>query len=912
MPAEAEYNLFTRFMFRAQPGVGQMGKVSRAFASLQKRAKMARMGVQQMGMGVRNLAIVGAGLTAVLGTVIKKGAEFNKQMSVVQSVTKVGEQGLRRMKEEAMRLGASTSFTAKQAGEGMEHLARAGFNAGMVIKAINPTLRMAEADSMELGTAAQIVAASLKAFGLEAGKSANVADALAYVSARSNTNVTMLGEALKYTGTTARFSNQSFEETVGALGLLANVGIRGSLAGTALKNAFLKLTRGTKAAQKVFGGKKGLTEALTDDNQKMISLNKMVKAVIDRLAKVPNQLERTSLAFKIFGIRGKATMDAFNAAMEQKRAGGTGPKDLDTLMDNISVKSKGMAMAMSKMRLDNLAGDWTIFKSAMDNVAISIGSMLEPELRKLFGRVGRPGEPGGLVGSFQSLGKAVNDLNQGMSETTILQKYGNRIGSIALGIKEAFTGVREALVEMGQTVKSVFERLVGSNKGTIKSLTKTIAKFIMWGTVLTPIIAGVAGIGIAASGMFNVLVGGFRLISALTSGWGIALLAIMAIFSGTGKKGETTFEKLARGLKNLTKLAYALTYPFRLLIEYLGPIKGLLAGVVGYKLLKGGGRRLLGGIGGRMAARGGMMGSIAGRFLGRAGATGMPVYVTNWGEAGGLLGGGLGGLPLGAGKAGLLARGGLGAAGAAGAGKAGLGISGALGVAKSAAAVTGTLSAVGLSLGFFGAALSPAIAGLKLMGEAYTEAGRKKKRKELLSGHNLRVMAGQMIGMIDVMLGEKRKTDRAGWGGKRAETPEEHRARLRKGAGIRLGEKTGVTSGTFGKLRAIATLMKTNPELAHAKLMKVWDKYEKVSLIQEKHLLAQAGLTKEMMLKLKALAGLSDDQVQKIARSITVKVHLDGKVIAISTKDTQSDNDRRSGKKGSSQKARRVGGSSRK
>jgi TP901 family phage tail tape measure protein len=855
-----------------------------------------------MGMGVRNLAIVGAGLTAVLGTVVKKGAEFNRQMAIVRSVTKVGAEGLQSMKDRAMELGASTSFTAKQAGEGMEHLARAGFNAKQVIAAISPTLRMAEADSMELGSAAQIVASNLKAFGLEANKSQYVADVLAYVSARSNTNVTGLGEALKYSGTTARFAGQNFHDTVGALGLLANVGIRGSLAGTALKNAFLKLTRGTKAAQKVFGGKAGLLKALTDSDGKMIKLNVMVKKVIDRLAKVPNQLERTSLAFKIFGIRGKATMDAFNAAFAQKKQ-----KDFNTLMTNVETKSKGMALSMSQIRLKNLAGDWTIFKSALDNVAISIGSMLEPELRKLFGRVGRPGEPGGLVGAFQSLGKAVNDMNKGMSETAILQKYGNRIGSIALGVKEAFTGVREALVEMGQTFKSIFQRLIGSNKGTIKSLTKTIAKFIMWGTVLTPIIAGVAGIGIAASGMFNIISGGFKLIGVLTSGWGIALLAVLTILSGTGKKGETTFEKLARGIKNLTKLAYALTYPFRLLIQYLGPLKGLLAGVLGYKLAKFGIKRLAGGIGARMAGRGGMLGGIAGKFMGRAGATGMPVYVTNFGEAGGLLGG-AGGLPLGAGRAGLLARGAAGAGAAGAAAKGGLGISGALGWAKSLAGLAGTASAVGVTLGFFGAALSPAIAGLKIMGDAYTTEGRKRKKEELLRGFNMGQTIGAALGAADIALGRKRRTDRAGWGGKADETWAEKRAREQRGAGVRLGKVAGVSPEIFAKMKSIAQLATKNPELAHAKLMEIGTKYEEVTAFLSKQQLSQLGLNEEMMAKLKALAGLTEAQVDKIARSITVKVMVDGRELAISSKTNQDDNKKRSGLKPARKAAVRKGG----
>ncbi|MCK5019302.1 MAG: phage tail tape measure protein [Candidatus Peribacteraceae bacterium] len=627
MAANIEYPLSARFIFKGEPGTSQMNRTGRAFKNLQKNAMMARAGIQQIGSGVRQLAMAGAAVSMVMVGVIKKAAGFNKQMAVVRSVTTVSAAGFENMRREAMRLGASTSFSSKQAAEGMEHLARAGFSANMVIQAISPTLRMAEADSMSLATAAKIVAAQVKAFQLNASESQGVADALAYTSARTATDVTELGEALKYSSATASAAGQNYRDTIGALGMLANIGIRGSLAGTALKNAFLKLTRMTKASQKLFGGRKNLLNVLTDpETGKMKKLHGIIFETIRKLQGVNNEAERSAMAFKIFGLRGKAMMDALRVAK---------PEDLAKVFDDMGKKSAGMAMKMSKMRLDNLAGDWIIFRSAVDNAAISIGSMLEPELRKLFRGAG------GIIPRIQALSKAVEDMNAGMSEIDVIKKYGKTLSGIAFGLKEAFVEVKETVVKAGGFIGKMMGRITGEGGKGVKVITKMIAKFTMFAVVLTPVIAGIGALGIVGGGALSVLIGGMKVLSALTTPWGIAMMAIVHIFAGFGKKGETTFERMARGAKNLTKAIYTITWPLRKVAQYIGSINTLLIAMAGYKITK----MLITGKLMGMASKGGTMG----RMMGMAGAGGMPVYITNW-PMGGMGGGvpGAGGVGRGA------------------------------------------------------------------------------------------------------------------------------------------------------------------------------------------------------------------------------------------------------------------------
>ena len=351
-----QYDLFARFNFKGQPGTGQVGRASRAFRTLKRNAHAARASIQRIGGGLRQLTFVAAGAAMAVGLIVKKTMDFNKQMSVVQSVTQTTGKNFARLRSTALQMGAATSFTAKEAGEGMEALGRASLTTGEIISAIQPTLNMAAADTMDLGSAAKIVASSMKQFQLQADKANMITDVLAYTSAKSNTNVSELGEALKYAGATAFGAGQSFENTVGSLAMLANIGIKGSMAGTTLKNALVKLTRQGSAARKLFGGKKGLNDALTDTHGKMRPINQIILVAVGRLRKIKNEATRTKLAFEIFGIRGKAAMDAFMAA---------DPASLAKHFEDIGNKATGMASKMAKARLDNLAGDLTLLKSQL-------------------------------------------------------------------------------------------------------------------------------------------------------------------------------------------------------------------------------------------------------------------------------------------------------------------------------------------------------------------------------------------------------------------------------------------------------------------------------------------------------------------------------------------------------------------
>ena len=511
-------------------------------------------------------------------------------------------------------MGATTAFTAKEAGQGMEALGRASLSTGQIITAIQPTLNMAAADTMELGQAATIVASSMKQFSLKAGKAQMIADVLAYTSAKSNTNVTELGEALKYVGATAFGAGQSFENTVGSLALLANIGIRGSAAGTALASAIVKLTKQTSAARKLFGGKAGLNRALTDTSGKMRPINQIILQAVDRLKKIKNEATRAKLAFEMFGIRGKKAMDAF-------MAGKADPKSLAKHFEDIGNKAAGMAQKMAQARLDNLAGDFTLLKSAAEGVAISIGSMIVPSLRALIsGGTGK----GGAIAFFQNLAHAINMVNTGAKETAVAKKYGGTIAAVAFGIKEAIAGVKEAFIEVGKTIKPIFKKFFGGGKQTIKTIAKIATKAILFLTILGPIAIGLGAVSMAAGGMFKVLSGGLGLIKFAFSPLGLAIGVVAIAIKSLKREGESTFGFLHRIIKGVASAFSPLIRALKWMVKHVG----VLGTVVGVGIAAKGGKMLLGGLLGRVAGRfggGGMLGGLAARMSGA-----QPVYVVNW------------------------------------------------------------------------------------------------------------------------------------------------------------------------------------------------------------------------------------------------------------------------------------------
>lgn len=228
-----------------------------SFRLLDKEFKKGIGGIKaQMNKlkGFATTALAGLGIANFGKSMIEAGKNFESGMARVKSVTNATEAQMKMMSDEAERLGATTKYSASQAAGALENLTRNGLKAEQATKALSKTLQLAQANSMELADAADLATNVMNGFGLTVDQLTRVNDNLSSTASHSATNALELGEAIKTVAPLANNCGISIEEVSAALGTLANVGIKGSDAGTALKQVLIGLSsetpKGAKAMAK--------------------------------------------------------------------------------------------------------------------------------------------------------------------------------------------------------------------------------------------------------------------------------------------------------------------------------------------------------------------------------------------------------------------------------------------------------------------------------------------------------------------------------------------------------------------------------------------------------------------------------------------------------------------------------------
>ena len=196
--------------------------------------------------------VTGGGIMAFGSKILQVGRDFNDGMARVRAVTQASTEELKMMSDEAKRLGATTAYTAAEAAGALENLTRNGLNATQATNALSPTLEFAQANTIGLAEAADIMTNVSNGFNMGVEGMAQVSDSLSWTASHSATNVSQLAEALKNAAPFGAALGQPIEEVNAALGVLADVGIKGSDAGSALRMVMLGLATSTAKQQKVF------------------------------------------------------------------------------------------------------------------------------------------------------------------------------------------------------------------------------------------------------------------------------------------------------------------------------------------------------------------------------------------------------------------------------------------------------------------------------------------------------------------------------------------------------------------------------------------------------------------------------------------------------------------------------------
>lgn len=297
---------------------------------------------------------------------------FGKEMSRVQALTRIDQNSpqFKALREQALKLGSETQFTAGDAASGQAFLAMAGFTPQAIQAALPGVLSMATAGGMDLGETADIGSNILTQFGLSADQMDRVGDTLTAAFTRTNTDLRALGETMKYAGPVAGKLGISLEQAAAMAGVLANMGIRGSDAGTALRKSLANLSSPPKAAAEAL---KELGVAVSDANGKMRPMEDVL-ADLYKATRKYGEVDRVSFFKDIAG------EEAFTSFMALVDAAGNG--SLPKLRKELE-GARGEAERTAKVMADNLDGDLKSLGSAWEGLRIRIADLIDGPLRSV-------------------------------------------------------------------------------------------------------------------------------------------------------------------------------------------------------------------------------------------------------------------------------------------------------------------------------------------------------------------------------------------------------------------------------------------------------------------------------------------------------------------------------------------------
>ena len=326
--------------------------------------------VTQVGQKVMPASMAVAGLGAAA---VKTAADFDEGMSKVAAISGATGDDLDALRDKAREMGAKTKFSATEAAAAMEYMAMAGWKTEDMLGGIEGIMALAAASGEDLATTSDIVTDALTAFGLSAQDSGHFADILAAASSNANTNVRMMGETFKYCAPIAGALGFSAEDVAEAIGLMANAGIKSTQAGTALRTIMNNLSDEVKITGAALGE---VTIATTNADGSMRDLSDILADCRGAF----EQLSESERAQAAEALVGKNAMSGFLALMN------AAPEDIEKLSTAID-NCDGTAAQMAETMQDNLAGQLTILKSQIQELAISFGEMLMPAIRKIVSRI---------------------------------------------------------------------------------------------------------------------------------------------------------------------------------------------------------------------------------------------------------------------------------------------------------------------------------------------------------------------------------------------------------------------------------------------------------------------------------------------------------------------------------------------
>ncbi|WP_073955788.1 phage tail tape measure protein [Thalassospira sp. TSL5-1] len=464
---------------------------SRMQRTMQLQANMAMGGAAGMA--------VGGGALALGSRMAGAGIDFGEQMSAVGAIARLDQtsEAMAALRQQAKELGATTSFSASEAASGMQFLAMAGFDANEVLQTMPGMLDLAKAGATDLATTADIASNVLSGFGMKASEMGRLGDIMTATFTRSNVDLTMLGETMKYTAPIAKEFGASVEDVAAMSGMLGNVGIQGSMAGTALRSLFSRMSKPPKEAAAAM---KELGVSTMDANG---NARDMV-AILADVAKSTEGMGSAQRLAQLTAIAGQEAGAAFATLIDQ---GGSGAI---TQFIDILNNSMGETTRVAKQMGDNASGDIKSFWSAVEGMNIALTDTNDAPLRSL----------------IQSATGVVRSVTSWVQENPVLAStlvkvaagvaglifVGGILATTVAGLLGPFAMARFAMTALGiqSGLLGGGFGIVSKGIGLVASVAKVAFPIVTGGlramavaAMANPLIAIIGGIAIAATLIFT-------------------------------------------------------------------------------------------------------------------------------------------------------------------------------------------------------------------------------------------------------------------------------------------------------------------------------------------------------------------------------------------------------------------------
>ena len=439
----------------------------------------ASVGAAQKGLGVigkaastamKTAAVAAGAATAAIGAIaassIKTGMEFDKSMAQVAATMGKTVDEVQDLRDFAQKMGATTAFSAVEAADALNYMALAGYDSETSMAMLPNVLNLAAAGSIELAQASDMITDAQSALGLTLEQTNAMVDQMAKASSKSNTSVAQLGEAILTVGGTAQYMAGGTTELNTVLGVLADNGIKGSEGGTHLRNMLLSLSAPTADATKVL---EDLGVQVFDAQGNMRSFTELFPDLNAAMSNLTDQ-KRLEAMSTLFNSRDIASATALLSTTTERW------EELGASIGD----SAGAAEQMAKTQLDNLAGDVTLFKSALEGAQIALSDQLTPSLREFvqfgsgaLGDLTTAFQENGLDGAMKVLGGILSDgLNMIVQQIPGFLNAGMQLLG-ALG-----QGILDNLPTMASAIMTVIPMLIDGIMTVLPALASAVSTLI--------------------------------------------------------------------------------------------------------------------------------------------------------------------------------------------------------------------------------------------------------------------------------------------------------------------------------------------------------------------------------------------------------------------------------------------------